>query len=519
MTKRHHRHRRVGGTQPSINTDEKVQPFKINEIINNIFSVSFNVSMILIFFVVLAISLMATVNLLMLIVYVIYETVSWREDTIIKDTLKYKIIQYADFLSGFSSQEPLFMINTSASLISLIIMIYVFLVFICMLCIILYFTYTVLVPALYPNFLIDGSMSGKSFAQYISLALFAGLVFAIVLGVFHTLYMNRIVQYEVMSIKNKIVSIDKTIKHQINSPDNKFNAELFDNLITKTKGTAYLSDFQKYVINDYKQKDYAKAQQKIIMIILYSHLYDNIPDTNPRALQLVNYYFFKEPYIPAIEMEINVDDTSDLSFVSLLLDKNNVGGISDNLLSITYDYFYTGIEKDANIQKVKDNVTRFFNNLNKELTSFTFQNKLHLFIWYIVIFFVLTVIALYIYMRVVYKMSNGTFNKPMETLAGIIVKGIETTAHITNKPEGTEQNPNQDVSIPHVDGWVPNESTNEIMNIMETNPDIDTKTVDAPNQLQGNTDGLVPKNESTNVAQYRPKLIEAENTLKNLNKP
>ena len=505
MTKRHHRHRRIGGTASSINTDEKVQPFKINEIINNIFSVSFNVSMILIFFVVLAISLIATVNLLILIVYVIYETVSSREDTIIKDTLKYKIIQYADFLSGFSSQEPLFMINTSASLISLIIMIYIFLVFICMLCIILYFTYTVLVPALYPNFLIDGSMSGKSFAEYISVALFAGVIFAIVLGVFHTLYMNQIVKPEVMNMKKKIASIDKTIKRQLNSPDNKFNAELFDNLIIKTKGTVYLSDFRKYIMNDYKQKDYAKAQQKIIMIILYSHLYDNIPDTNPRALQLVNYYFFKEPYIPIAEMEINDDDTSDLSFVSLLLDKNNVGAIGDDLINYDFYTLETGMKQDVNIQKVRDNVIRFFNNLNKELTSFTFQNKLHLFIWYIVIFFVLTVIALYIYMRVVYKMSNGTFNKPMEALAGSIVYVIETTA-FTNKPEGTEQNPNQDVSIPHVDGWISkNESTNEIMNIMETNPDID-----AANQLQGNIDGLVPKNELTNVIQNRSKPMEPD---------
>ena len=479
MTKRHHRHRRIGGTLPSINTDEQVQPFKINEIINNIFSVSFNVSMILIFFVVLAISLMATVNLLMLIIYVIYETVSSREDTIIKDTLKYKIIQYADFLSGFSSQEPLFMINTSASLVSLIIMIYVFLVFICMICIILYFTYTILVPALYPNFLIDGSMSGKSFAQYISVAMFAGLVFAIVLGVFHTLYINNIVKPEVMNIKKKIASIDKTIKRQLNSPDNKFNAELFDNLITKTKGTAYLSDFRKYVMNDYKQKDYSKAQQKIIMIILYSHLYDNIPDTNPRALQLVNYYFFKEPYIPAAEMEINVNDTSDLSFVSLLLDKNNVGAISDEL--INYD-FYTGIEKDANIRKVRENVMRFFNNLNKELTAFTFQNKLHLFIWYIVIFFVLTIIALYIYMQVVYKMSNGTFNKPMQELAGNITNGISSGLGIATA-----------VVVPSA-------------------PDV-------PNKPEVKIDGWEPIAQSTNVANRPKNYLESKNdTTNDLNK-
>jgi ABC-type multidrug transport system fused ATPase/permease subunit len=317
-------------------------------------------------------------------------------------------------------------------------------------------------------------MSGKSFAEYISIAMFAGLIFAIVLGVFHTLYMNNLVKPEVMNIKKKIASIDKTIKRQLNTPDNKFNAELFDNLITKTKGTAYLSDFRKYVMNDYKQKDYAKAQQKIIMIILYSHLYDNIPDTNPRALQLVNYYFFKEPYIPSAEMEINADDTSNLSFVSLLLEKNNVGAIGDEL--INYD-FYTGIEKDANIRKVRENVMRFFNNLNKELTAFTFQNKLHLFIWYIVIFFVITIIALFIYMRVVYKMSNGTFNKPMQELAGNITNGISSGLGIATA-----------VVVP--------------------------SAPDAPNKTEAKVDGWEPIVSPANTAP-RPNYMESENTSTN----
>jgi preprotein translocase subunit SecE len=227
-------------------------------------------------------------------------------------------------------------------------------------------------------------------------------------------------------------------------------------------------------MNDYKQKDYAKAQQKIIMIILYSHLYDNIPDTNPRALQLVNYYFFKEPYIPSAEMEINADDTSNLSFVSLLLEKNNVGAIGDEL--INYD-FYTGIEKDANIRKVRENVMRFFNNLNKELTAFTFQNKLHLFIWYIVIFFVITIIALFIYMRVVYKMSNGTFNKPMQELAGNITNGISSGLGIATA-----------VVVP--------------------------SAPDAPNKTEAKVDGWEPIVSPANTAP-RPNYMESENTSTN----
>lgn len=423
--------------------DDKIQPFRINEIINNIMSVSLNLCMILIFFVVIGIALISVVNIILLIIYSASDGLNTRSDIILKDTLKYKILAYADFLNGSVSTEPLFMINSGASLISLIILAYAFLLLIGMLCVILYFIYTILVPAMYPSFQIDTSISAQPISSYVSIGVIIGLIFAVILGVFHTLFTNKILAPEIIGVTRNIKEIDSFIKKQLHKPDNKFNQELYDLLIMKNKGIQDFDKLKQKVMNDFNNSNYttnqqnAKAAQKIKLIILYSFLYDNIPDTNLKALALINYYFFKDPTSSSDKpLEIaDENELSDLTFISLMLNSGDSKTIPDEY--INYDFYSATSDNSSKQQQkkaVKEDVLMFFTRLNLLLTKFTFTNKMNLFIWYIVIFFILTFILFFIYMVTIAYASKGLFNKSLEgaaqSISSVMQKAIPPLAGI-----------------------------------------------------------------------------------------
>jgi hypothetical protein len=299
-------------------------------------------------------------------------------------------------------------------------MCYVFLLIVCILAGIIYIAFAYFVKIMYKDFKVKLDGDSNILSSLFSVPTFIGIGIAVILGIFHWQYFNNVIYPALNTIKKAIYNIDLTINNELTKASDSFNAELFTLLCKKSKGIEEFTKYAPYVQSDIKSGQIDKAKQKIIMIILYSHLHDQIPNTNMRAMKLINYYFVKNPISQQDTLDIrDADELNDLTFISLLVESAGIQQIKSEY--INYDFYTCTSElNQTDVNKVRSDVKLFFKDLNNQLLSFPeFKSNLDLFAWYFVIFFVLSFILVFIFMKTI-KDTKSDLNKSISYMAGNI---------------------------------------------------------------------------------------------------
>ena len=394
------------------------QEYKINAMIASIISIVVSVVIILTYILSVGVTLFSVLNILILAVVAIWHLVNSDNDTIFKDTLKYKLLRYTDMLFNQNISEPYFNIYFINFCLVLVFILFgiLFLVFAIAFIIMLIFLYVV--PLVHHNFKTD-SMDPQQYAKYTFTGVFIGLIFAGIVYSFYRFYFMNVLYPEMSKIKSAIQGIDVLIKDELAKSGNTFNIDLFKILRSKGVGNTNgeYEDFSTFIMNDINAKKYAAAKQKILLITLYSHLYDNIPHTNQKALELVNYYFFKDP--DSIDKTLNlksIDDTSDLTFISLMVENKGVSPISK---IYKHEAFYNlNNSKNPDVLKMLKEIDFFMNTVNQKIIQFPdFKNVTDLFAVYMSVSLVICIFAMIIYNFII-KSNSSLYDKSILGIAG-----------------------------------------------------------------------------------------------------
>jgi hypothetical protein len=167
-----------------------------------------------------------------------------------------------------------------------------------------------------------------------------------------------------------------------------------------------------------------KIKQSVLMIVLYTYVYNQIPSTNPRALELIDYYFFKNPVTFKEKITIReYDDVNDLTYISLFLNTDSLSKIPDQ--------FYSGevLQQSLDIDtKIINEISTIINDINSNIEKISDYRKLfRLIIAYIFTFFAicLCLLMLYLYIIIRYSDSNDT-DKTIINMSKNIYEGIKT---------------------------------------------------------------------------------------------
>jgi hypothetical protein len=407
---------------------------KINlyEIISSLVGGSVTITMYIVFLAVCAILIIAFINMVIISHAAVTDPKN-HENVIYKDILKYRLLRYVDIYleKDKNMKEPIFYIELAAFFLSVIVMCYMFLIIIAVLSVILYFVFMLYIKPMYPNISFDEA-SKLDINKYMGFGIFAGLIYAIILLSVHGFYFRSKIINEMLSLKDTINKIDISIKYNLTKDVKTFHSDLLKMLQNKSQSPMKNADPKSPDYNSYK-KEYANydklidadidanrydhAKQKILMITLYSHLYNNIPSTNQKALELINYYFFKNPYS---DLEINEYEISDLSFISLM-PVNNDMNISYPIIKIYSNFkFYASKDSNEDVATMIRQIDEVIDDINNKLLSFQgFKEFQWDFLAYILVFLFLSIILTFIYCFV---LQSSPLDRSLTNMAGNVTK-------------------------------------------------------------------------------------------------
>ena len=347
---------------------KKVNIFAIFQSIMNLFFYGFaKYGPLLLVFIIAFLSIL---HLIIVIYTIFHDNLSQDEDTIIKDTLKYKYLQYVKYIHckiKFSkdnnedkdnecenNNEPLsFMIFVINSLTSVLIYSYLILsIGLIFIAIILY-----LIP-IAKIFISDVDFDDEKLTpEYIkslfSIDMFVGIIIAIILQSVHKALYSSNIHPILLNIKEAHDSLDDFILNEI--PKN-LNEDIKNGL--KTALNNYDQDNLKS-FEDIKKITYEETKDNLLQqititsnnkfysyaityFILYMHIYDKIPDTNDRNKDVIKYFFNRK----------DSKDLKETSYISFFVDKKGMSLI-DKTSYLQYDIPSEVLkEVDKNIDEV-----------------------------------------------------------------------------------------------------------------------------------------------------------------------
>lgn len=326
------------------NTGNPYNLYEINKVVGTVLETFFNMIPIAAYCVSLIIVFLSFVNVILYIGIVIYYFVKSNTDTTIKDTMKYKQLAYIDIMAQyvdvnvFSSmfspastkniKEPFFYIYAMNYCIVVILAMYIVLLIVYVLCFIVVMFFKVLVPLLLPNLKIDSidQENGNMFSKHTSdVYVFIGFAFAVLLLLIYKIYFNNTIYPILNDIKYNVVMIDKFIKESLSKGGSKIDENLYN--ILKSKGKQNLNgeyeEVNALVMKNISDGKIEKATQNLLFFTLYSHLYDQIPETNKSSIEMIKYYFFKDPKGENFDLN-KPDEYNQLSYISLMVDSKGI---------------------------------------------------------------------------------------------------------------------------------------------------------------------------------------------------
>lgn len=398
------------------NGPNNIQEFKIYAMISSIITICIAIATILSYIISIGVTVLSFANIIILVAVALFHLIYNDNDTIYKDTLKYRLLRYTDIMFNPNMSEPYFNIYFINFCLILVFILFgiLFLVFVFAFIIILVFSF---VQTLNRNFKTD-AMNKDDYAKYTFSGVFVGLLFASIVYSFYRIYFMNVLYPEISNVRTAIQKIDVLIKEELLKSANTFNLNLFKILRNKGVGNTNgeYQEFNKYIMADISSKRYAAAKQKIILITLYSHLYDNIPHTNQKALELINYYFFKDPN--TLDNTLNIrtaDEMTDLTFISLMVQNKGVIPVVKIYEDPKFQQLYS--TTDQSVKKMMEEVDMFINSINQKILKFPdFKNVTDLFAIYMTISFIICIFCVIIYNFII-KTNSQLYEKSILNLA------------------------------------------------------------------------------------------------------
>lgn len=165
--------------------------------------------------------LISGINLMMILFQIFIDNMNIDDDTIIQDTLKYKMLEYVDYvqdlLTDQNKTEPLFQIFTVKTIISIIIYLYFGAIFTVLLMIFLILLITLL-PLFKENINIDTeNLSEEKFKSHFTSDIFFGIIVGIVLQIIHKIFYSSLIHNKLLVIRQGYSNLDFYILSTLNS--------------------------------------------------------------------------------------------------------------------------------------------------------------------------------------------------------------------------------------------------------------------------------------------------------------
>lgn len=247
--------------------------------------------------------------------------------------------------AGKIYEEPYFKIFTINSSISFILACFVTILLIFIVVLIIYMLLR-LVPFIFFKITITenkGSSNGNTFFNFDPY----GLIFISVNFVIYYIFFIQLFFNEVHKNKNIITQVDILIKERIKFYGENINVKFINEI---SKGEFNSDEINSFISEDILAGNFNNAKQKLLILTLYSYLYEMLRN-NDRVHNLIIRYFIKDEKNPS---------TDDNSFVSLLID-NNYGTIKNIFYNMQ---FYKDFGDNINVDKIVSDVSDDVDNIN-----------------------------------------------------------------------------------------------------------------------------------------------------------
>lgn len=253
------------------------------------------------------------------------------------------------------------------------------------------------------------------FTKYMTVGTFMGLIFGLLIYGLYMLFFRNLIYEEMKEVKSAIHKIDTKILSYLQGLSEVIDQDMVTFLYKKGKDNskgAY-QKFNQYIMQAYTKNDNTDMIVKLIMFFtLYSHLYDNIPDTNSKAINLIPHYFFKAPldndFSSITEEDIR---KGELTYISLMTESKGITQIKKIYEEL--DFYKLNSAKDIEIKRKLDEK---INELNEMIVSFPeFNNSAYLIGVYMFLMFLIATAYLLMYNYVI-KKGQREINNALEVL-------------------------------------------------------------------------------------------------------
>ena len=425
-------------------TNENISNIKY--LVNTFMDTVFPAALILIWFITIIIVVICIFNFIIFGFVIVREFLKDTSDTVLKDSFKYKLLQYVDYYSRLQTDKPQGAINVAAEsiaevkasnnsepyfylmlinfLLSVMVIIYCILVILYLFGLIVYLLLNMLAmksSAANIQSVQENDKGTNIFTKHLSIATFMGFLFVLLMYGLYALFFKNLIYYKLKTIRDAIHKIDYVILKGLDGLGSGIDMDLVNLLKNKGKenSNGAYTIFNDYIMKSISKNDHNVTVNLILFLTLYSHLYDNIPDTNTDAMKKIIEYFFVSP----MEGNFAVAPERDLTLTYISLMPLSKGITQVKRIYENFD-FYT--IKNQDIIIIKRNLESKMNEINNMILEFPeFVNTAHLFGGYLMIMMFFAVIFLWLYNHIIITSKkeddlNKTVGNAASSMNGVI---------------------------------------------------------------------------------------------------
>ena len=384
---------------------------EVNKMIKTLLGGVFTVVPMLTYLIVLLILVFSLLNIIIFPIAIISDWTS--DDILIKDTFKYKLLEY----SSKHSNESYFFISYIKYAIFFMIACYIAIIVIFMFIFILWLIAT-LFTLTSSAFQLDAADYKAS--DYINLPVIMGVVVSFSVYGFYLLFFEKYISSILGEMKRDIDSVDEFIRDELRSGSGYIKKDFFKLFKEKSPGGVKKEGtvVGQVILKDLNEGNYQEAKCKTLFYILYSVVYDNIPPQNKNK-ELVAYYFLKNPKLVEEEnqsFEFN-NEKRPMTFYSLFLERTGPSCLDHDIFD-ELDIFHLENKK---VKELKRDVEKIIFEIDEMLTrKVNFENKSFVFGIFLLMLFLIVVVLVAMFNYFILESSNHSTLHPVAKFVDMI---------------------------------------------------------------------------------------------------
>jgi len=304
---------------------------------------------------------------------------STNNNVLVKDTLKYGLLQYVDLFylrkdkdNNTNTREKLFYISNIFQIIQIILIVYFVLLLIFIITMLFVF-FLQLFAEVGLGWKIDKMTDDKGNERFVEMILktdlFYPLILVMILFFIYKYYFKDFMIQKMASTQENIYKIDEYIFSKLTEYSSNIDGDVYNILINRTKNNAN-GESQKIntiIMKNLNEGDISRAKQNLLYYTFYSQVHDNIPDTNLKGLKLINQYFFGTD--PSSQNKYSDLPDNDITYISLMINSLGFSKNVDMQIYTNLDVFKSQDPKSQELLKEMNLVIETFNDDILTLTA------------------------------------------------------------------------------------------------------------------------------------------------------